>query len=277
MPFTLVQIRALTVRYKSGCAKPVLALDDVSLSIAPGEIVGLLGESGSGKSTLASAVMRLLPLNTECCGSVLIEDRDLLSINERELSSIRGRRIALIAQDPAVALNPVIRIGAQISEVLRAHLPLSSNERKHRVRELLCEVGFNDPERIANSYPHQLSGGQRQRAVIAQAVSCRPALLIADEPTSKLDAPLQAQVLELMSEIRRRQGMAILWITHDPATLVGFADRIAVMHQRRMVEEGATHQIFRQPQHAYTQNLTRLARELALKASSPASHLQHAN
>lgn len=255
----------------------MLALDNVSLSISQGEVVGILGESGSGKSTLAAAIMRLLPARTEVTGCIFFEDRDLMSMSERELCAIRGRRISLIAQDPAIALNPVIRVGTQISEVMRAHLNISRNERKQNVQELLCEVGFDDPDRIARAYPHQLSGGQRQRVVIAQAITCQPSLVIADESTSKLDPSLQIQILEVMSRIRRRHGTAMLWISHDPATLAGFADRIVVMHQGRIVELGETNQILHRPQHAYTQKLVGLARELSLDAPMRRGQLEYAN
>jgi len=267
MACALLQISGLTVRYAPNSATSVLALDDVSLSVYPGEVIGILGESGSGKSTLAAAVMRLLPQTSEHEGSIFLEDKDLLEMDESELRRIRGKSISLIPQDPATSLNPVIRVGTQISEVLRAHQPLNRSDRKNRVQELLQEVGFDDLERIASSYPHQLSGGQRQRVAIAQAIACRPALIIADEPTGKLDSPLQIQILTLMSEIVARHGTALLWITHDPATLVGFADRIAVMHQGRIVEEGETAIILHQPVHSYTRTLVRLSQEFALDSS----------
>ncbi len=202
---------------------------NASIDVRPAEVVGLIGESGSGKSTLAAAMLRLLPAHGECIqGSVLFDDRDLLTMDEPALRRVRGAQVSLIAQDPATALNPVIKVGEQISEVLRAHLAMTRRERKTYVKELLREVGFDDPERVYAAYPHQLSGGQRQRVVIAQAVACRPALVIADEPTSKLDSPLQAQILALMAGIIRRHGTALLLITHDPALLAGFADRVVV-------------------------------------------------
>jgi ABC-type glutathione transport system ATPase component len=261
MPQVLARVRDLTVVYSPNSGKPVLALDGINLSVASGEVIGILGESGSGKSTLAAAMMRLLPDHTQCCGSIFFEGRDLKLSSERELRQVRGARMSFIPQDPAVALNPVIRIGTQISEVLRAHLRLSRRERDHRVAELLREVGFGDPERIACSYPHQLSGGERQRVVIAQAIACRPVLIIADEPTSKLDSPLQVQILNLMAEIACHHATALVWITHDPATLAGFADRVAVMHAGRIVEQGTTTDVFRQPVHPYAQELVRLSRE----------------
>jgi ABC-type dipeptide/oligopeptide/nickel transport system ATPase component len=257
--------------------RPVLAVDDVSLSIAPGEVVGILGESGSGKSTLAAALMRLFPAAAECHGSIYFGDRDLLAVDESDLRRVRGKSISFIPQDPATSLNPVIRVGTQISEVLRAHLRLTRTERKNRVQELLREVGFDDPARIGASYPHQLSGGQRQRIAIAQAIACRPTLVIADEPTSKLDSPLQMQILSLMSEISRRHSTALLWITHDPATLVGFAHRLAVMHEGRIVEQGMTNDVLHQPTHPYTEKLVRLSQEFKLDSSHGAGCFDYAN
>ena len=277
MSRALVQICNLTCRYLPENGRPVLALDDVSLSIASGEVVGILGESGSGKSTLAAAVMRLLPAAAECRGSICFGNRNLLAMGESDLRRLRGKSIALIPQDPASSLNPVIRVGTQISEVLCAHMRLTGSERRSRVQELLREVGFDDPERIGASYPHQLSGGQRQRVVLAQAIACRPALVIADEPTSKLDSPLQVQILSLMSDISRRQDTALLWITHDPATLVGFADQLAVMREGRIVEHGIANDVFRQPSHPYTQKLVRSAQEFTLNSSQDTGCFEYAN
>jgi oligopeptide/dipeptide ABC transporter ATP-binding protein len=179
-------------------------------------------------------------------------------MDETDLRKLRGGRISLIPQDPAVSLNPVIKVGTQISEVLRAHLAMDRKERRRRVEELLREIGFDDPERIYAAYPHQLSGGERQRVVIAQAMACRPALVIADEPTSKLDSRLQLQIVTLMSGIIRRHGTTLLFITHDPALLAGFADRIVVMYAGRIVEQGSTEDILKRPLHPYTQALIRL-------------------
>jgi ABC-type dipeptide/oligopeptide/nickel transport system ATPase component len=267
MSSPLLQVMRLNLHYAPVAGHSVNAVDGVNLCVDTSEVVGLIGESGSGKSTLASAIMRLLPGSASCSGQILFEGCDLLSMPEKALSRIRGSRIALIPQDPAICLNPVLKVATQISEVLRAHLSLRSNDRKQRVRELLAEVGFECPEAIASAYPHELSGGQRQRVVIAQAIACRPALVIADEPTSKLDSALQAQILSLMAAIVRRHSTALLWITHDPATLAGFADRIAVMHRGRIVEEGQTSTMFSRPTHPYTQSLMHVAEEFALASS----------
>ena len=262
------QISELGVTYPAVNGLPVAAVDDVSFEIRTAEVVGILGESGCGKSTLANAILRLLPSYAQQHrGTIRFRGRDLLRASEPELQALRGREIALIPQDPALSLNPVMNVGSQIAEVLRAHLPSSSAERRARVIALLREVGFDRPEGIYGAYPHQLSGGQRQRIAIAQAIACRPALVIADEPTSKLDAPLQAEIIALLRQIRQSHGTAILMITHDPASLAGFADRIAVMYAGRIVEVGNTRDIFRQPLHPYTQALIRLAKS-ATEASA---------
>ena len=262
------QVRELTVTYSPEDGEPIRALDGVSIEVRSGEIVGILGESGCGKSTLASALLRLLAPHAKCeGGTILAGGRDLLNLSERELRAIRGREISLIPQDPALSLNPVMTAGSQVDEVLRAHLPLPSQQRRKRVMELFREVGFDRPEEIYSAYPHQLSGGQRQRIAIAQAVACRPALVIADEPTSKLDATLQAEIVALLSQIRRQHGTAILVISHDLTLFAGFADRIAVMYAGRIVEVGSSAEIFGGPLHPYTQALVRIGASSAITGS----------
>jgi oligopeptide/dipeptide ABC transporter ATP-binding protein len=182
-------------------------------------------------------------------------------MSDSKLRKIRGREISLIFQDPALALNPVMTIGSQIAEPMRTHLSLSAPERRARVLDLLAEVGFDRPQEIGRAYPHQLSGGERQRVAIAQALSCRPPLLIADEPTSKLDVPLQAEIVALLRKIRRGHELAVVLITHDPTLLAGFADRIAVMYAGRIIELGSAPDLFRQPLHPYSEALVKLARE----------------
>ncbi len=263
------QVRDLTVTYSPEDGEPIRALDGVSIEVRSGEIVGLLGESGCGKSTLASALLWLLAPDAKCQGGTIqFCGRDLLNLPERELRAIRGREISLIPQDPALSLNPVMTAGSQVDEVLRAHLPLTAQQRRERVTELLREVGFDHPEEVYSAYPHQLSGGQRQRIAIAQAVACRPALLIADEPTSKLDATLQAEILALLSQIRQQHRTAILLISHDPTLFAGFADRIAVMYAGRIVEVGSSADIFGRPLHPYTQALMRIATSAVVTGSS---------
>ncbi|HUO15063.1 MAG TPA: ABC transporter ATP-binding protein [Verrucomicrobiae bacterium] len=235
----LAEIRGLTVTYAPTDGPRVVALDNVSLDVFSGDVIGIVGESGSGKSTLAASLLRLLPAGATYQGSIQFGDHDLLAMKESEMRTLRGAQISLIPQDPAICLNPVIRVGDQIAEVLRAHRIISRAERKQRVRQLLEEVCL-DAERLCLAYPHELSGGQRQRVVIAQAVACRPALIIADEATSKLDATVQAEILELLSNIQRRHGTAMILITHDPAIVAGFCNRVVVMHAGRIVEQGNT-------------------------------------
>jgi peptide/nickel transport system ATP-binding protein len=259
LPPPLVQMRNLSVSYLPVSGGVVHALDRLDLDVFKSEITGILGESGSGKSTLAAALVRLLPPGAESSGSLLFDGNNLLAAGEREVRRIRGAKIALIPQDPAISLNPVIRVGDQISEVLRAHFRFTSKERQLGVEGLLAEVGFDDAERIAGSYPHQLSGGQRQRIVIAQAIACRPSLIVADEPTSKLDSELQGQILELLRDIVRRHATALLLITHDPTTLACLADRIVVMYAGRIIEQGPAEDILHRPLHPYTQALLGLS------------------
>ena len=256
----LVQIIDLTISYSLPGSAPVRAVDHASLEIHRGEVIGVLGESGSGKSTLAAAILRLLPPNAHYNdGSIMFRGGNLLALAEPELRRVRGKEISLISQDPALSLNPVIRVGDQISEVVQSHLAMSGSARRQHVEELLRAVGFELARQIYSAYPHQLSGGQRQRVGIAQAIACNPVLVIADEPTSKLDAALQAEVLILLSEIRKRHGTAFLVISHDPTIFSGFADRIVVTYAGRVVEEGKTADIFRRPLHPYTQALVRLS------------------
>ena len=256
----LALVHKLSVTFLPERDRQVRALDQASLEIRPGELVGILGESGSGKSTLATSLLRLLPADARYdSGSIRFRSRDLLALSEPELRRIRGAEIALIPQDPALALNPVIEVGRQIAEVLRAHVRMTRRDRRARVEELLTEVGFDQPQRVYHAYPHQLSGGQRQRIVIAQAMALRPALVIADEPTSKLDASLQKEILSLMGDMSQRHQTAFVLISHDPTVLAGFVDRIAVMYAGWIVEEGCTEDIFRRPLHPYTQALVQLS------------------
>jgi peptide/nickel transport system ATP-binding protein len=263
----LAEIRGLPVTYAPIGGPSFRALDGVSLDIFPGDVIGLLGESGSGKSTLATSLLRLLPTGATCEGSLRFEDRDVLTMKEAELRNLRGARISLVPQDPAVCLNPVMRVGDQVSEVLRVH-GVRGAKLKERVRELLREVCL-DPERIYAAYPHELSGGQRQRVVIVQAIACAPALVIADEPTSKLDAAVQGEILELLSKLLRRRASAMMLITHDPAIVAGFCNRAAVMYAGRIVEEGKTEDVFRRPLHPYTQGLLSLARSDSARGAPP--------
>ena len=257
----LVQICDLAITYARDGEQAIHALDAVSLDIEAAEVVGILGESGSGKSTLGLALLRLLPAYARYVrGAILFRGQDLLQLRDPELRKLRGQEISLIPQDPALSLNPVIKVGEQIAEVIRAHFVMNGQQRKYRGIELLAEVGFDEPHEIYDAYAHQLSGGQRQRIAIAQAVACRPALVVADEPTSKLDAGLQADIIALLSKIQARHGMGFLVITHDPTILPGFADRVVVMYAGHIVEEASTRDTFRRPLHPYTEALVSLSK-----------------
>ncbi len=229
---------------------------DVSLQIAPGEVLALVGESGCGKSLTALSLMRLLPRGFEVSGGAIrLGASDLLAKSERELSAIRGRRIAMLFQQPQSMLDPTSTAGAQIAEPLRLHLGMNRPRATRRVVELLREVGIPDPEYRARNYAFQLSGGMAQRVLIAAALGGNPEVLIADEPTTALDVTIQVQILKLLHRERRERGLAVLLITHDLAVVAALADRIAVMYAGRIVEYGASSQILKKPRHPYTQAL----------------------
>jgi peptide/nickel transport system ATP-binding protein len=221
------------------------------------EVLGLLGESGSGKSTVARTLLRLLPKNAQTTArSIEFEGLELLALAENKLEKIRGARIAMISQDPGLALNPVRKVGDQIAEVILAHRDWSWRRCQEEAEVLLERVHLNDPDRrMYEAYPHQLSGGQQQRVAIAQAVSCQPALVIADEPTASLDSSMESEILSLLTELRTEQNMSLLIITHNPALLRGLASRVAVMYGGRVVEEGFLDRVFQEPQHPYTKAL----------------------
>jgi oligopeptide/dipeptide ABC transporter ATP-binding protein len=256
---SLLRVRRLTVTYSApgGASHP--ALLGVDLEIKPGEVVGILGESGSGKSTLARSMLGLLPASAEVRGEILFEGRELLGLEESEWQGIRGAQIAMVFQEPGLSLSPVMRVGHQIAEVMRAHRHGEAKQRKQQVETSLRAVGFSHPERIYEAYPHQLSGGELHRVAIAQALACRPNVLLADEPTRSLDVTLQAEILEVLRDARRKSGCALLFITHNPALLAGFADRVIVMYAGRIVEEGPLATVFRRPLHPYTKGLLQLA------------------
>jgi oligopeptide/dipeptide ABC transporter ATP-binding protein len=265
----LVRIENLSISYGTGEGR-VPAVQHASFAIAAGEVLGILGESGSGKTTLALGLARMLPASARYeSGSVNFRSADLLQMREKQLAALRGAQIAIIWQDPALALNPVIRAGTQITEVLRAHGCRDRQEREDRMLALLAEVGFEHAGELALAYPHQLSGGQRQRVAIAQALCCRPALVIADEPTSKLDAALQVEILTLLARLRERHGMACLIISHDPVVFAGWAERLLVMYAGEIVEAGTRDQVFGRPLHPYSQALVRLAAEVAPRQRLP--------
>ena len=251
----LLDVQNLTVVFE-GSGSPVTAVDGVSFQIQPGEPLGLVGESGSGKSVTAFSILRLLqPPGRVSGGRVLFEGRDLLTLSEREMRAVRGARISLIFQEPMTALNPVMRVGDQIAEALTVHGKAGGSDARARAVELLTAVRIQDPERRVRDYPHQLSGGMRQRVMIAIALACQPPLIIADEPTTALDVTIQAQVLELLRDLKAQFNLALLLITHDFGVIAEMADRVAVMYKGALVEQGPVRQILREPAHDYTRSL----------------------
>jgi len=251
----ILSIEQLTLALPAD-ADRAFAVEEVSLALHPRQILCVVGESGSGKTVCASAVMGLLPNEIRpVAGAIQFEGRDLLKLPAAEWQTLRGRRIAMIFQEPMTALNPVIRIGDQIMEAFEAHGHLALAERRARTRALAEEVGLRDLDRIINSYPHQLSGGQRQRAMIAMALALEPSILVADEPTTALDVTTQAQILRLIRDIQQRRGMAVLFITHDFGVVADIADRVAVMEKGRVVEQGSVADVLERPQHPYTRRL----------------------
>ena len=235
------------------------AVRDVSFSIPRGGVLGLVGESGSGKSVTSLAIMRLLPtvaaVTGEICFEVEHDAQDLAGLDAKHMRAVRGSRISMIFQEPTTALNPVMRVGEQIAEAVRAHHDVSKKEARERAVEALVEVAINDAPRRALDYPHQLSGGMRQRVMIAMAIVNRPELLIADEPTTALDVTVQQQILDLLAELRDKFGLAMLFISHDLAVVSHVADQVGVMYAGTLVELGPREAIFRSPAHPYTRGL----------------------
>jgi peptide/nickel transport system ATP-binding protein len=251
----LLDVRDLRVAFRteSGLLR---AVDGVDFTLDRGEILGVVGESGSGKSVTMLSVMRLLDeRNAEIDGEVLYRGRDILRLGRRELRSVRGEEISMIFQDPMTSLNPVYRVGWQIVEQIRSHHGSSKADARALAIDLLRSVGIPEAERRVDEYPHQFSGGMRQRVMIAMALSCRPRVLIADEPTTALDVTIQAQILDLIRTLRRESSSAVVLITHDLGVVAEVADRVMVMYAGRVVEQGTTRQILADPQHPYTWGL----------------------
>jgi peptide/nickel transport system ATP-binding protein/oligopeptide transport system ATP-binding protein len=234
----------------------IKAVDGVSLTLNAGETLGIVGESGCGKTMLALSLMRLIPVNGRiACGHVYFDDQDLLSLSEDEMREKRGRDIAMIFQEPMTSLNPVLRVGEQIAEAIRLHQHVSADEALALSRKLLGEVGILEPERRVKDYPHQLSGGMRQRVMIAMAMSCHPKLLLADEPTTALDVTIQAQILKLISDLKEKNNMAVILITHDLGIVAEAAQKVAVMYAGKVVETADVEKLFASPLHPYTRGL----------------------
>jgi microcin C transport system ATP-binding protein len=252
----LLSVRDLSVAFHQADDSQ-MAVDRISFDIKRGETVALVGESGSGKSVSALSVLRLLPYPAAShpTGEIRFKGQDLLSAPEAAIRDVRGNAITMIFQEPMTSLNPLQTVERQISEILHLHQPISADEARKQVLDLLDQVGIRDPRQRLASYPHQLSGGQRQRVMIAMALANRPELLIADEPTTALDVTVQAQILELLRDLKTRHGMAMLFITHDLGIVRKFADRVCVMTKGKIVETGPTAGIFANPQHAYTKHL----------------------
>jgi peptide/nickel transport system ATP-binding protein len=247
----LLEVRDLSVRFDSDRGT-THAVDRLSFSLAPGEVLGIVGESGCGKSVSTMALLRLLPSSATVTGEALFGGADLLRAPAAQLRRIRGREISFVFQEPMTSLNPAFTVGRQIAEVLQKHLGLSRAEARRRAIELLDLVRIPAPERRLDEYPHQLSGGMRQRVMIAIALACDPKILIADEPTTALDVTIQAGILDLMRDIRDRLGTAIVLITHNLGVVADIADRVVVMYAGRKAEEAPVHELFAHPQHPYT-------------------------
>ena len=249
---TLLEIRNLKVRFTAR-KKVLTAVDGVSMSIRPGEIVGVVGESGSGKSVMSQSILRLREYDSDVRyeGQVLFEGQDLLKASQAEMRGIRGNRIAVIFQDPMTSLSPVHTVGRQLSEVLVLHKKMTKQRAKERCRELLRLTGIPNPEDCMRKYPYELSGGMQQRVMIAMALSCEPKLLIADEPTTALDVTIQEQILNLIAELNERMGMSVLFITHDLGAMAQLCHSVRVMYLGNLVEEARTEELFARPMHIY--------------------------
>ena len=252
----LMEVKNLVTRFYTQ-EGTVYAVNDVSYTLNEGETLGVVGESGSGKSVHALSIMGLIPKPPGKIerGEVIFQGRDLLKLSNEEMRLVRGAEIAMIFQDPMTSLNPVLTIGTQLTESIKLHLGMTQSQADRRAMDLLDMVGISDAKKRLKAYPHQFSGGMRQRVMIAMALSCNPKLLIADEPTTALDVTIQAQILELVKQLKRELGMAIIWITHDLGVVAGLSDTIQVMYAGKIVERGPIRSVFQDPRNAYTLGL----------------------
>jgi oligopeptide transport system ATP-binding protein len=253
---SLLEVRDLRTQFRTDDGV-VHAVNGVSFAIDEGETLGIVGESGCGKTVTALSILRLIPEppGEIVSGQVLFQGRDLLSVGNQEMSEVRGHKMGMVFQDPMTSLNPVLRIGEQITEALELHLGMDPREARNRAVELLELVGMPEAEERIDDYPHQFSGGMRQRAMIAMALSCNPYLLIADEPTTALDVTIQAQIIDLVKRLKKEIGLAIIWITHDLGIIAGLADRVIVMYAGYIVESADVKDLYRDPRHPYTLGL----------------------
>jgi peptide/nickel transport system ATP-binding protein len=255
MPDALLRVENLTTVFDVA-PKPIVAVNDVSFEIRKGETLGLVGESGSGKSVTAFSLIRLVqPPGQVTGGRVMFQGRDLMTLSEPEMRHVRGAGIGFVFQEPMAALNPVMRVGAHIAEALLVHGLASKSDARARAIDLLRATRITDPEKRVDDYPHQLSGGMRQRVMMAIAIACKPPLVIADEPTTALDVTVQAQILQLLRDMKQEFDLSLLLITHDLGVIAETADRVAVMYAGRIVEQGPVREIFRNPKHPYTRGL----------------------
>jgi oligopeptide transport system ATP-binding protein len=250
----LLAVQDLNIRFKLPQGW-VTAVDGVGFDLRPGEILGIVGESGSGKSQILMSILGLTAENGAASGSIRYDGTELVGADARTMDGIRGSRIAMVFQDPMTSLNPYLRVERQLSEVLEAHQGLSGRAARQTILEMLARVGIPDPARRLSLYPHEFSGGMRQRVMIAMALLCKPSLLLADEPTTALDVTVQAQILDLMADLARDLGMAIILVTHDLGVVARLCDRVIVLYGGRIMEEGMAEPLFAHPKHPYTQGL----------------------